>query len=431
MKDKGLFLHRHTVYLLVLCCVMMLLLCGCTLFGTVGTGDYASSSKKTCEGEHTYGQWNQSIDPSCAAEGERIRVCSECGYEQKESIPKLRSHVYSNGACTICETALEPSEDLLFTNGSSGGYCLYGLGYCQDTDIVIPDTYMGEPVVEIDNDCFDGLRQVTSVSFPETLKYMGSCLNDCPGIVDAVVPKNVKLISGYAFSGCDNLQYLVVDGRNPNYASENNCILGKNSRTLVRGCNTSVLPSDVTKIDYGALSECNKLESVRLPDSVRSIGERAFAGCDSLSYVFISKGVRTIEWMAFLDCPVIETIEADEQNTTFYSSGNCLLSYSEHEVILGGKSSVIPDEAKKIGRWAFAGRTGLTEINIPYNVTYIADYAFERCKNLTRANFQRTSGWYWRGNWGREIADGFYSPSLAAKGLRDDYSDSPIYIPEQ
>ena len=71
---------------------------------------------------------------------------------------------------------------------------------------------------------------------------------------------------------------IVVEEGNPVYHSDGNCLIETESKTLVAGCNTSVIPDDgsVTSIGYYAFNGCTGLTSVTIPDGVTSIGGSAF-----------------------------------------------------------------------------------------------------------------------------------------------------------
>ena len=52
---------------------------------------------------HTFGEWTTTVEPTCA-DGEKERVCSDCGYVATEAIPATEEHNFVNGVCTACGT---------------------------------------------------------------------------------------------------------------------------------------------------------------------------------------------------------------------------------------------------------------------------------------------------------------------------------------
>ena len=105
-----------------------------------------------------------------------------------------------------------------------------------------------------------------------------------------------------AFDGCSGIESFVVTTGNKKYHSANNCIIETDTKTLVVGCKTSVIPSDdsVTSIGEGAFYNCSGLTSVTIPDSVTSIGGSAFCGCNGLTSVIIGNSVTSIGNYAFV-----------------------------------------------------------------------------------------------------------------------------------
>ena len=59
-----------------------------------------------------------------------------------------------------------------------------------------------------------------------------------------------------AFSGCSGIESLVVATGNKKYHSANNCIIETETKKLIVGCKTSIIPSDgsVTSIGDGAIN---------------------------------------------------------------------------------------------------------------------------------------------------------------------------------
>ena len=80
----------------------------------------------------------------------------------------------------------------------------------------------------------------------------------------------------------------VADG-NTVYDSRGNCnaIIEKATNKLLYGCKNTVIPDNVTSIDYVAFRDCTGLESITIPASVTSIYDDAFRGCTGLASVTI------------------------------------------------------------------------------------------------------------------------------------------------
>ncbi len=95
-----------------------------------------------------------------------------------------------------------------------------------------------------------------------------------------------------------NLKNIVVQEGNPKYHSSGNCLIETESKTLILGCSTSVIPIDgsVTSIGEDAFCGCYGLTSIIIPDNVTSIGSAAFLSCSSLTTITF-QGTRA-QWNA-------------------------------------------------------------------------------------------------------------------------------------
>ena len=186
---------------------------------------------------------------------------------------------------------------------------------------------------------------------------------------------------------------LTISGAGPmydfvdeNYTYLNNCPWSCYSSKIKE----IVIEEGVTSIGNGAFESCSELENISIPNTVGSIGWYALGNCKKLTSIEIPESVMSIEWFAFDGCSGLENISAS--GGRYYSLDNCLIDNYSHMVVLGCKNSVIPEDGVDgIDRLAFSGCTGLTEITIPENVSWIRFDSFCDCTGLTAVTVKATT----------------------------------------
>jgi hypothetical protein len=139
------------------------------------------------------------------------------------------------------------------------------------TSISIPNS-----VTSIGEYAFSGCR-LTSISIPNSVTSIGEHAFWGCGLTSLTIPCNVSYIGKDAFWGC-GLTSIVVDKDNKVYDSRNDCnaLVYTATDSIIKGCNSTVIPNGIKKIGECAFSECNGIESIVIPNSVTSIGESAF-----------------------------------------------------------------------------------------------------------------------------------------------------------
>lgn len=189
-------------------------------------------------------------------------------------------------------------------------------GCCYLETVVIEDG-----LTEISDEAFCECDNLTSVKLPQSIKKIGKkaffmcqelsdiniptgltevgyaafCWDNdwCDGLDgDLVVPKTLKI--GLASFPCASINSITVKDGNPYYYSQDNCLIEKDTKTLVLGCKNSVIPDGVKIIGSHAFYFALGLKDVTIPSSVEELGEYAFRFCKDLESVVIPDSVKTI-----------------------------------------------------------------------------------------------------------------------------------------
>ena len=191
-------------------------------------------------------------------------------------------------------------------------------------DYVIPDT-----TVEIGHGAFFNCTGLTSVIIPSSVsKIEGWAFRGCTKLTSVFIPSSVTEISRYnskAFEDCIGILSFEVHPDNLKYSSKDGVLFNKCKTELIEypagRQGDYVIPKSVKTICGYAFSGCTGLTSVTIPNSVTFIGFIAFLGCIGLTSVFIPESVEEICDVAFLQCTGLSAIAVHPDNP-FYESVN-------------------------------------------------------------------------------------------------------------
>ena len=224
-----------------------------------------------------------------------------------------------------------------------------------------------EGVERIGNDAFFGCSGLKSVNLPESLTELGAeAFIGCNSLTSIAIPKNVtKIGTGNIFVGCNNLTSIIVDHENPIYNSRSNCngIVRTSDSTLIAACRTTTIGNDIN-----------------------TLGDYCFAGT-VIHSIHIPKSVVTISENAFVDCYEIDeiTVASDNQQYISPKGSNSILSKNGKTLLLGCRTTVIPEGVETIGDNAFSGRYSKMVLRIPESVKSIGSSAFSCCNTICGA----------------------------------------------
>ncbi len=250
-------------------------------------------------------------------------------------------------------------------------------------NVIIPSTLGGYPVAYIGWLAFENCTAITSITIPSSVIY----------------------IDNESFRGCTGISNITVDDNNPIYLSKGNCIIEKETKEIIVGCKSSVIPTDgsVVGIGQNAFGGCSGLKSITIPDSVSSIGEYAFSDCEGLANISLHDNIEYLGGYAFFNTAyynnennwidgilyignyLVETNGYAPTVCTIREGTIAILDYAF--IYCEDITSIkIPNTVKSIGYEAFYGCIGLTSITIPNSVTNIERSAFQDCSELSTIN---------------------------------------------
>lgn len=127
-----------------------------------------------------------------------------------------------------------------------------------------------------------------------------------------------------------------------------------------------------------------EIKHLVLNEGINYVGEYAFVQCVNLESIHFPSTVDWIGISAFKDCGMLTSITVEDGNDTFDSRSNCnaVIDTDDDKLILGCRSTQIPEGIVTIGTGAFDGQQKLDRIILPNSIKEIGNYAFINCTGL-------------------------------------------------
>ncbi len=228
----------------------------------------------------------------------------------------------------------------------------------------------GENVEKIPAYLCSGITQISEISIPESVTYMGrAAFKECPGITS--VRWNARTCTDFTsaensagFNTCPNITAFAF-GENVEKIPAYLCF-GMERLTEI------ILPQKTTTLGNGVFKNCIGLQSISIPLSTTTIGADAFNDCMALtSVIWNARWCSDFTSSPFNASPNIASFtfgEGVERIPAFLCRG--LEAIDE---------ITLPEGATYIGAEAFSGCSGVTVVNLGNSLTNIGSKAFYGC----------------------------------------------------
>lgn len=226
-------------------------------------------------------------------------------------------------------------------------------------ELVIP-----EGVEVIESEAFLGCSCLKRVMLPESLHEIGvEAFCGCHSLDSVFIPRNVSKIIDNVFLGCNNLSSIVVDEDNQTYDSRSGCnaVVRKADSTLIASCAGTTISEDIKRLGDGCFCGVN-LHTIRIPKSIERLSGQAFDGCNEIDSLIVAP------------------------DHDFYISPkgvNAILTKDGKTLVVGCRTTKIPDNIEKIGNSAFAGRFSKLMLHLPEGLKEIGQFAFTSCNAIS------------------------------------------------
>ena len=261
----------------------------------------------------------------------------------------------------------------------------------------IKSIVFSEGITEIGDLAIQALSEVTSVSFPNTLKVIGGqnfcgckfesislpeglveidycSFQECDSLTSVTIPSTVTTIGFGAFTQCASLLNIDVAQGNQVFQSRDGVLfnVGNNSTSLVcypigRTDSIYTVPSDTLNINEYVFSESTSLEEVILPRGIRRIEMGAYQDCASLTRLTFPETLTFIGANTFLRCPLFESITIPDSVEYIGDT-----AFSKNTIICCSKDSAAELYAKRNGN-RIIYLDELYENVLPSNLTAIEE----------------------------------------------------------
>ncbi len=308
---------------------------------------------------------------------------------------------------------------------NTDGTKYYITGYTDElmkyTDIIIPSTYNGKPVVQISENAFKGARWITSVDFeePSNITAIDNSAFQWTNLSTFTIPHSVTYMGGYVFnqskvntiifrnaqistimsrvnnifgSAYDITTFILQDC--PDYVLHEGVIYSADMKTLYLApakmpIDNLVIPNSVTTIGPYAFYCLNNSTSVIIPEDnvITYIGSY---GCFGIKF----EGNVTLRDVTYLGRYSFFSTDWISENATFSLTSDKLTTVGDTVLNYSNMRHIIIDCPNLTTGLSFSSCSNLISLYCRTKATSLANNALKNCSNLEVAKIYGITNHY-------------------------------------
>lgn len=259
----------------------------------------------------------------------------------------------------------------LWISSVDGGWAVSRgwIGISGKSDLTIPATYWGKPIVAISDYGFRNCRSLVNIIVPDNVTSIGqNAFEGCTKLQHIKLPGNLQVLRKNALLNCSELKEISI----PDSVTKLEPAVFKGCRSL----SDAVLSEAISTIPQDAFAECSGLTTVVVPDHIAEIGDYAFGDCTNLVKIELPAKLEKLGYCCFANCSSLAAVDIPPNITE--------LGESSFDGCIQLTKASLPAALQVIGQSAFADCENLETINIPLNLQRVESFAFKNCQKLTR-----------------------------------------------
>ena len=242
---------------------------------------------------------------------------------------------------------------------------------------------------------FANCANLKTVKLDYLRKIGNSAFAGCTSLDSLKIPYQLEELGTSVVVGCSNLVYLrSIGDSDPEFCrystpKNSNAIIENDTKTLVLGCKTTIIPEGTLAIADATFSDCQELAFDHIPSSVVKVGRNAF---DNTPLFPVSS--MSVQGAHYIDHILYKYVTDDYQTPIDFTVKEGTTGVAEYAIAGKALSSLtLPSTLKCVGEGAFTD-TQLSQLSLPASVEYIGDYAFSNnlLTNITIPENVKTIG---------------------------------------